>query len=177
MDGGPPWRGLLGSAPATLGPGPGSAAVAHTVSALTPRLGAQLATQLFPCSPLSPLATCHPPQDFISSAFSQPPLPPLAPESMLLIIPPVSRACILQHRLSFCYFVPYFLNSPGPSSFISSSLVLFAAPPGLLSSADLISVVDGPFSSRPGAVGGGPLAGPVLEVCRDAPWKSLFWLA
>lgn len=60
--------------PCHLGPGPGSAAVAHTVSALTPRLGAQLATAplLFPTLPL---ATCHPPQDFISSAFSQPPPP------------------------------------------------------------------------------------------------------
>ena len=60
--------------PCHLGPGPGSAAVAHTVSALTSRLGARLAAAplLFPTLPL---ATCHPPQDFISSAFSQPPPP------------------------------------------------------------------------------------------------------
>ena len=55
-------------------PGPGSAAVAHTVSALTPRLGAWLAAAPF-LFPTLPLATCHPPQGFISSAFSQPPPP------------------------------------------------------------------------------------------------------
>lgn len=74
--------------------------------------------------------------------------------------------------------VPYFLNSPGPSSFISSSsLVLFAAPPGLLSSADLISVVDDPFLLDLGPWGGASgRASSSRYVCRDAPWKSLFWL-
>lgn len=63
--------------PCHLGPGPGSAAVAHPLSALTSRLGARLAAAplLFPTLPL---ATCHPPQDFIFSAFSQPPPPSTA---------------------------------------------------------------------------------------------------
>lgn len=49
-------------------------------------------------------------------------------------------------NLILLFPVPYFLNSPGPFSFISpSSPVPFAAPAAqLLSSADLISVVDDP---------------------------------
>lgn len=58
----------------------------HCVSS-HPQAGAQLATALL-LFPTLPLATCHPPQDFISSAFSQPPPPLTSARVMLLIIPP-----------------------------------------------------------------------------------------
>lgn len=69
----------------------------------------------------------------------------LPPSTLLLI--PCSWSGLHSSALNLILLfpVPYFLNSPGPFSFISpSSLVLFAALPSLLSSADLISVVDDP---------------------------------
>lgn len=73
---------------------------------LTPRLGAQLATALLLLFPLSHLPPVIPHKTSSPQPFPSLP-PPLAPESMLLIIPPVSVACILQHRLSFCYFLSH----------------------------------------------------------------------
>lgn len=56
--------------------------------------------------------------------------------------------------------------------------MLFAAPPSLLSSVDLISVVDDPFSSRLEAMGrdGWSQAGSQTAVCMTGSrlWKSLF---
>lgn len=153
------------------------------------------------CSPLAPglsFVTCFPPDSrpsssqpffFPTTSFSSLPSPPLPsplllsfPLSMFLLIP-----CSWSHlhssvlNLILLFPVPYFLNSPGPFSFISpSSLVLFAALPSLLSSADLISVVDDP--SLPdrrlrGGMGGSRQGRLYSSMCTGSwLWKSLFWL-
>lgn len=90
---------------------------------------------------------CHLLPSRLQTSSSQPfpSFPSLPPSTFLLIPRSWSGLHSSALNLILLFPVPYFLNSPGPFSFISpSSLVLFAALPSLLSSADLISVVDDP---------------------------------